>query len=288
LSCNQTLIAGEDSNHTCRTDTEQVEIGLRPDVSPSESDCKDDLKSKMELLPATQNQEEAKDPDFKTDFEAASIHAEPAKVLALLSSAEFMSDVMKGCISENGTDKVSFKCYRCGLSYVDFHRLMLHLIAHREGDRIADALRAGEKVERPDLPSCPVNDEKIFSPEDVKNFSLSHSLTTSLPMKMKSEEIPTESTLCTSDEVISAKRKYEMSDAQLALSGSLKNYLKRGKGTFHCSECPAKFTQNRLLVVHRRIHLNRKPFVCKICKKAFLHGIVFREHMRVHRLKFRL
>ena len=49
---------------------------------------------------------------------------------------------------------------------------------------------------------------------------------------------------------------------------------------FHCSQCTLRFTSNRNLMVHQRIHTGEKPFACDICNIKFNYQYSLKRHQR--------
>ncbi|XP_077322536.1 uncharacterized protein LOC143956231 [Lithobates pipiens] len=59
--------------------------------------------------------------------------------------------------------------------------------------------------------------------------------------------------------------------------------LHRGKVPFVCSVCGKFFSSNSYLMVHLRLHAGEKPFGCTECGKSFKSNSHLVTHMRIHR-----
>ncbi|XP_040178178.1 oocyte zinc finger protein XlCOF7.1-like [Rana temporaria] len=59
--------------------------------------------------------------------------------------------------------------------------------------------------------------------------------------------------------------------------------LHRGKVPFICSVCGKLFSSNSYLMVHLRLHAGEKPFSCTECGKSFKSNSHLVTHMRIHR-----
>lgn len=49
-----------------------------------------------------------------------------------------------------------------------------------------------------------------------------------------------------------------------------------------CEQCGNKFKQKWALTVHRRSHVRKRDFVCKICSKAFINNKDLKRHETIH------
>lgn len=79
------------------------------------------------------------------------------------------------------------------------------------------------------------------------------------------------------------------SDAQRFLESDssekgLGHALKETKTTAHwqCSFCQKRFTRGGLLRAHLLTHTGKKPFVCSVCGKKFMHRNDIKRHERLH------
>ncbi|CAH1241022.1 ZNF480 [Branchiostoma lanceolatum] len=51
---------------------------------------------------------------------------------------------------------------------------------------------------------------------------------------------------------------------------------------FQCETCGKNFTENKILVCHRRIHTGEKPYACTQCDKRFTQSGALATHLRTH------
>ena len=55
-----------------------------------------------------------------------------------------------------------------------------------------------------------------------------------------------------------------------------------GEKSYSCKYCEKKFSQQHLVKQHERIHTGEKPFSCKYCEKKFSQQHSAKEHERIH------
>ena len=55
-----------------------------------------------------------------------------------------------------------------------------------------------------------------------------------------------------------------------------------GKKPFVCKYCEKCFRKSSALIIHERIHTGEKPFLCKICPKSFGSSSTLLNHKKVH------
>ncbi|KAH0621894.1 hypothetical protein JD844_023615 [Phrynosoma platyrhinos] len=55
-----------------------------------------------------------------------------------------------------------------------------------------------------------------------------------------------------------------------------------GEKPFVCTDCGARFTQNHMLIYHKRCHTGERPFMCETCGKSFASKEYLKHHNRIH------
>ena len=51
---------------------------------------------------------------------------------------------------------------------------------------------------------------------------------------------------------------------------------------FHCDHCKKIFSHKKNLNLHKRRHLEQRPFPCTECEKSFIVGKDLRAHQCIH------
>jgi len=53
-------------------------------------------------------------------------------------------------------------------------------------------------------------------------------------------------------------------------------------GRYRCTYCGIRFHSSTLLVVHKRLRMEEKPFECNVCGKRLTQSVDLHKHSRIH------
>ncbi|XP_035775061.1 oocyte zinc finger protein XlCOF28-like [Anopheles albimanus] len=54
------------------------------------------------------------------------------------------------------------------------------------------------------------------------------------------------------------------------------------KKPFKCPECKKRFTEERIMLIHLRVHVSSQPFICIVCYKTFTRAAGLNGHLSCH------
>ncbi|XP_050089554.1 zinc finger protein 7-like [Anopheles aquasalis] len=54
------------------------------------------------------------------------------------------------------------------------------------------------------------------------------------------------------------------------------------KKPFKCPECKKRFTEERIMLIHLRVHVSSQPFICIVCYKTFTRAAALNGHLSCH------